>query len=188
MTIAFSTLAVVSAIVFRRGVMEDQARVNRTWLLDLLDEAFDRKSWHGANLRGSIRALTPAVAAWRPAEGRHNIWELVVHAAYWKYAVRRRLTGEKRGSFPLEGSNWWRRPQQCLAPELKRDVALLVEEHARLRAAVDRLPAATLGKPVAGNGLTHIALIRGIAAHDLYHAGQIQLIKRLALQNATPSL
>jgi len=62
-------------------------------LVKTLDEAFDRKGWHGANLRGSIRGMAADTAAWRPAPGRHNIWEIVVHAAYWKYAVRRRLLG-----------------------------------------------------------------------------------------------
>lgn len=62
-------------------------------LLAILARAYDRRSWHGTNLRGSIRGLDPAVAARRPAPGRHNIWELVVHAAYWKSAVWRRLTG-----------------------------------------------------------------------------------------------
>ena len=76
-------------------------------LLRLIDQAYDQKSWHGPNLRGSIRRLEPALAAWRPAKGRRCIWEIVVHAAYWKYAVRRRLTREKRGAFPRKGSNWF---------------------------------------------------------------------------------
>jgi len=63
-------------------------------ILALIDEAFDKTSWHGPNLRGSIRGVDAGLAAWRPAPGRHNIWELTLHAAYWKYAVRRRLTGE----------------------------------------------------------------------------------------------
>lgn len=79
-------------------------------LLELLDEAFEKRSWHGPNLRGVLRGVTAEQAAWRAAPGRHNIWELTVHAAYWKYAVRRRLLGEKRGSFALEGSNWIERP------------------------------------------------------------------------------
>ena len=62
-------------------------------VLNLLDEAFDKKSWHGPNLRGSIRGVTAAQAAWRIAPDRHNIWELTLHAAYWKYVVRRRLSG-----------------------------------------------------------------------------------------------
>jgi hypothetical protein len=46
----------------------------------------------------------------RPRPGAHNIWEFTLHAAYWKYVVRRRITGEKRGSFVLEGSNFFERP------------------------------------------------------------------------------
>ena len=79
-------------------------------LLGLLDEAYIRAAWHGPNLRGSIRGLTVREASWRPKSGRHNIWEIVVHAAYWKYAVKRQLIGEKRGSFSLHGSNWFTRP------------------------------------------------------------------------------
>ncbi|HEY6050809.1 MAG TPA: DinB family protein, partial [Thermoanaerobaculia bacterium] len=66
-------------------------------LLSIVDEAYDRSAWHGPNLKGSLRRLTEEEAAWRPGPGRHSAWELAVHAAYWKYAVRRRLTGEKRG-------------------------------------------------------------------------------------------
>ncbi|HEX6209678.1 MAG TPA: hypothetical protein VF136_02805, partial [Methylomirabilota bacterium] len=64
-------------------------------LLSQIDQAYDHRSWHGTNLRGSVRGVVAEVAAWRPGPGRHNIHEIVVHAAYWKYAVRRRLTGER---------------------------------------------------------------------------------------------
>jgi uncharacterized damage-inducible protein DinB len=146
-------------------------------LLALLDEAFDRRSWHGTNLRGSIKGLKTAQAAWRPAPGRHSIWEEVVHAAYWKYAVRRRLTGERRGSFPYEGSNWFPR-QGSDARAWRKDLEVLADEHRRLRQAVARLRPADLRRP-AGSGYDLGALVRGAAAHDLYHAGQIQLLKRL---------
>ena len=80
-------------------------------LLAQLDEAFDRRSWHGTNLRGSLRGMGAAKASWRPAAGRHNAWEIALHAAYWKYAAWRRLTGEKRGSFARAGSNWFASPE-----------------------------------------------------------------------------
>ncbi|MFQ5411533.1 MAG: DinB family protein, partial [Phycisphaerae bacterium] len=66
-------------------------------LLQNLDAAYDKAAWHGPNLKGSVRGLRVAQAVWRPRPKRHNIAEIVVHAAYWKYAVRRRLRGEKRG-------------------------------------------------------------------------------------------
>ena len=74
-----------------------------------LDRAYDVQSWHGPNLKGSLRGLSPAVAFFRPGPKRHSIYDLILHTAYWKYTVRRRLTGEKRGSFALEGSNFFPR-------------------------------------------------------------------------------
>ena len=148
-------------------------------LLSIFDQAYNRRSWHGTNLRGSIRGLSAKRAAWRPAAGRHNIWEVVVHAAYWKYAVRRRLTSEARGSFPLKGSNWFKRPLDLTEQAWRADVALLEETHRSLRTAIAALPPTTLHRKLAGSDVTRFFLISGAAAHDLYHAGQIQLLKRL---------
>lgn len=148
-------------------------------LLRLLDEAYDVKTWHGPNLKGSLRGLAPAAAAWRPGPNRHSIWEIAVHAAYWKCIVRRRLLGEKRGSFALKGSNWFARPQELSDRAWKTDLALLDQEHARLKEAVAALAPALLSFVPAGSKVSNLALISGIANHDVYHAGQIQLLKRL---------
>src|SRR4029079_2252035 len=78
-------------------------------LLSLLDEMFLGPAWHGPSLRGALRGVSASQAAWRAHPGRHNIAELTRHAAYWKYAIRRRITGEKRGAFVLDGSNWFPR-------------------------------------------------------------------------------
>jgi hypothetical protein len=147
-------------------------------LLDALDEAFERKSWHGTNLKGSVRGMGVEAALWRPGPGRHNAWELAVHAAYWKYVVRRMLTGEPKGGFPLEGSNFFPRPSGSAA-EWTADLRLLSAEHRRLRAAVAALRPSDLGRKPAGSRNTVVFLVRGATAHDLYHAGQIQLLKRL---------
>ena len=149
-------------------------------LLSIMDAAYDRKSWHGTNLRGSIRGLTPERAAWRPAPDRHNIWELIVHAAYWKYIGLRRLTSGARGSFPLTGSNWMARPQEMHAKALKADIALLEQTHRALREAVADLSPRDLALTPPGSSVSNFTLLSGVAAHDLYHAGQIQLLKRLA--------
>jgi hypothetical protein len=153
----------------------------RAILLALLDEAFDVRSWHGTNLRGSIRRIEPKQIVWRSTRHRHNVWEIVVHAAYWKYAVRRRVSGEARGSFALEGSNWFERSQPFDRGAWAGDVALLVDEQRRLRAEVAALDPSRLDVPLAKSPYTAAWLIRGAAAHDLYHAGQIQLLKRLSL-------
>ena len=149
-------------------------------LLALIDEAFDHSAWHGPTLRGALRGVTAQGAEWRPGRGRHSIRELTVHAAYWKYAVRRRLLGAKRGSFPLKGSNWFERPTSPSKAAWAADVALLDETHRALRAAIAKLTPADLQVTPAGSRFNNYEIIAGIAAHDVYHAGQIQLLKRLA--------
>jgi hypothetical protein len=149
-------------------------------LLFLIDTAYDRVSWHGPNLRGSLRGMTPALAAWRPGPHRHNIWELIVHAAYWKYVAWRRLTGAKRGSFPLAGSNFIARPVAETKGALQDDLDLLDQMHRILRDAAAAVASVDLDRGSAQKGVTKRALLTGVAAHDLYHAGQIQLLKRMA--------
>ena len=163
-------------------------------LLASVDEAYDKRSWHGTNLRGALRGVTMAQAVFRVRPDSHNIWELMVHAAYWKYDIRRRLTGEKGRSLalseasargrrveglPIKGSNFWRRPTVGTAAEWRADLALLQSEHGRLRAATAAFPAARWTRKASGKPFNFEGLVRGVAAHDLYHAGQIQLLKRL---------
>jgi hypothetical protein len=148
-------------------------------LLAVIDAAYDHKSWHGTNLRGSIRGMGASQAAWRPSPKRHNVWELVVHCAYWKYTAQRRLSGAKRGSFALTGSNWFERRDAGNDREWRQDIALLESTHKALRNAVVQLTPSDLTKTPRGSTVSNFALLSGIAAHDLYHAGQIQLLKRL---------
>jgi hypothetical protein len=148
--------------------------MTKEFLLTLLDEAFDKRSWHGPNLRGAIRGVSAEEAAWRPRPGAHNIWELTLHAAYWKYVVRRGLTGEKRGSFVLSGSDFFARPVEMSESAWKNDVGILAGEHRELRVAVAKMPAGVPQK------MLH--MIRGAASHDVYHAGQIRLLRKLRME------
>lgn len=147
-------------------------------LFEILEEGYKRKAWHGPSLRQSLRGVSAKAAAWRPAPGHHNIWEIAVHAAYWKYVVRRRLCGEKRGSFALKGSNWFPRPLELSEKAWHDDLALLESEHERLRQALtDHLNGKTQQVPA--------RLLFGVAFHDVYHAGQIRLLRRLQNEAAS---
>jgi hypothetical protein len=148
-------------------------------LLQLIDEAYKSRAWHGTNLRGSIRGLTSKQAAWRPDTNRHNIWEIVIHTAYWKYIVRRRLLGEKKGSFPLKGSNWIERPLTLNEKAWRDDVLLLDNVHKAMYEAISQLKISDLSHKPAGSKFDNASIIYGIACHDVYHSGQIQLLKRL---------
>ncbi len=142
--------------------------------LTLLDEAYEKKTWHGPNLKQSIKGITAKQAACRPGPGRHNIWEVMLHAAYWKYAVRRRIEGGKRGSFALKGSNFFARPEKGKLNETawSADKKLLEREHRALRVAVAKVLHTA-------RGAKELRQLYGVAFHDIYHAGQIRLLRRL---------
>jgi len=145
-----------------------------TVLLEILEEGYWKKAWHGPNLKQALKGVTAEQAARRPAPGRHNIWEVALHAAYWKYDARRILEGGKRGSFVLKGSNFFARPEEGKLNEAawKKDKEILENEHRLLRKAVS----SALKKPQSKKTLH---LIYGIAFHDIYHAGQIRLLRRM---------
>jgi hypothetical protein len=143
-------------------------------ILTLLDEAYEKQTWHGPNLRQAIRGVTAKQAAWRPGPGLHNICEETLHAAYWKYAVRRRIEGGKRGSFALKGSNFFPRPEPGKSNEAawRADKELLEREHRALRSAISKVLPTPRGAKLRRQ-------LYGVAFHDVYHAGQIRLLRRL---------
>jgi len=148
-------------------------------LLQVLDEAFVAKGWQGATLSGALRGLTVRQALWRPGPGRHNIWELVLHTAYWKHAVRQRVMGRRQEPFPRGPRNYPRLPERCDAAAWRADVALLKRQHELLVRTVRGLPPARLGARVGASRWVVAEHVFGVAAHDLYHTGQVQLLKVL---------
>src|ERR1041385_2259404 len=136
------------------------------FLLQLIDQGYEKKAWHGPNLRGSLRGISVKEALWRPRKGRHNIWEIAVHTAYWKYIVRRRLLGEKRGSFPLKGSNWFPRTEPLSEKDWHRDLLLLDTMHRKMRETIAGLQPANLQGIPSGSNVKIHSVISGIAAQD----------------------
>lgn len=161
----------------RRPSSRSRADARIELLVDNLDRAFRGRSWHGTALRGTLRGVTPSAATWRPAPRRNCVWDLLLHAAYWKYVVRRRLTAGGIGSFPRTGANFPALPEPADAKAWRADCELLDEQHALLRAAVAAIDPRTLHDRLGSWRV--VDLVFGAAAHDLYHAGQINLLKRL---------
>jgi hypothetical protein len=138
-------------------------------LLEVLDHAYNKPGWHGPNLSSSFRGLDARTAA-RSIFGRKSIWQQVLHAAYWKQRVLNRIVGTQR--FPRPGSNWPTLPETISNRAWKEDVALLDAIHQSLRGAVARLDLAQLDPKLR-------KMIYGVAAHDVYHAGQIRLLRKM---------
>ena len=150
-------------------------------LLENVQPRRGRGGWHGGPTPlGALRGVTIDQAAWVPLPGRKSIWQLALHIAYWKYAVRRRLDGMEGERFPRSPANWPKVTNPTDAAAWAQDIALLRAEHERLLTTIAKVPPRRYGEATSGGKRwTMGELILGIAQHDAYHAGQIQMLKRL---------
>jgi hypothetical protein len=153
----------------------------KTLLIENVQPRPGRGGWHGGPTPlGALRGVTIEQAIWTPAPGRKCLWGLALHVAYWKYAVRRRLEGGRAPRFPRSPANWPDVPAVQDEKSWAADVALLRAEHERLLAAIRDVPVSRYAEAVPdGKRWTLGELILGIAQHDAYHAGQMQMLKRL---------
>lgn len=147
-------------------------------LLKIIDEGYSKSAWHGANLRGSLRGIDAKKALWRPGKGRPRIWDIVLHLAHSKYLIWRRTTGDKKEKFPRDSTGhqyWYEIPSIANDTNWRKDLDLLADYHNRVRDAIVALKK----QPLQQSFDTLLHRVNGHAMHDIYHAGQIQLIKKL---------
>ena len=157
-----------------------QGEIDR--IVDELQREHEGDPWHGSPLRQLLSGVSCEVAAARPIRNVHSVWEIVLHVTAWKNEVRRRLSGAPAGS-PQEGD--WPPVPSPTDEAWKAALERLEEAHRALVAAVRQLPESELFKPTndprdteTGSGVTHYVLLHGIVQHDVYHAGQIALVRK----------
>jgi uncharacterized damage-inducible protein DinB len=152
-------------------------------IADQLRRAFDGSAWHGPGLLELLEDVDAATAAAKPLAKLHSIWELVLHVTVWDAAALRRLSGEKcqptgLANFPLAhvlSEAAWRKA----IAETKRTHETLVE-------TVAALPDSRLGDRVPGKRYDFYHMLHGIAQHELYHAGQIAILKKAQVKPRRP--
>ena len=150
-------------------------------IIDQLKRAFEGEAWHGPSVLEIIEGITSQQAAARPFNGIHSIWEIVLHIAAWEHAILRRLNGD-RAQLPTE-EDWpsvaatsdeaWERTRQALR-----------KGHNDLRSAITRLDDSQLDQPIIEGMPSVYVTLHGIVQHDLYHAGQIAILKKVNWEGA----
>lgn len=143
---------------------------------DQLRRAMEGEAWHGPSLREILEGITAEQAARRPIPAAHSIWEIVLHVTVWESVVRRRLAGEV--IVDLSPDQDWPRPQALDEAAWKRALDDLARENQLLRQAVLGLEEERLRAKVQGTGYSVYFMLHGVVQHDLYHAGQIALLKK----------
>jgi len=145
-------------------------------LVDQLKRSAEGEAWHGPSVREALEGVTVEDASAHPIPGAHSIRELVLHMAAGIQLVLRRLDGDGRQLSPAED---WPVPSEATEDAWQRDVASLFALNQRLREAVATFPEARLDEPLVPDPpYSAFTQFIGLTQHDLYHAGQIVLLRR----------
>lgn len=142
----------------------------------ILEEGYGAGAWHGPDLAAALSDVLPETAFRRPAPGRHNIAEIALHHAWSVRSVTARLTGHDPDAFPLEGEDWFGVVAGA-GPNWEQVRALVADQQEKLAQAVAGITVGRVTSPLSES--ERFGLVLGITCHAVYHAGQIQLVKRL---------
>jgi len=154
--------------------------------LDVFGPARGKRLWYGgASLRSSLEQISASDAAWCAPGHDHSIWQVMLHCAYERCYVCCILQGRPtRGAFPRRGgayphkASWPALPEPVTESSWAGDRALLWEQHGRLLEAAAQFDPACLDAP-ANKRFTYIDLLWGIVMHDMYHIGEMVVLRRL---------
>jgi uncharacterized damage-inducible protein DinB len=150
--------------------------------VDQMNRAFAGETWHGPAVMEILQDITANQAAAHPFNSAHSIWEVVLHIAAWQRAVRRRLSGDRA---QLSDTEDWPPTSEMDEQAWTQTKEALRQSHARLCEAVSQLDESRLDQPIIEGMSTVYATLHGIVQHTLYHAGQIAILKKAALERQT---
>jgi len=146
-------------------------------ILDQLKRAYEGDAWHGPSVREALAGVSAAQAHARPLNNAHSIWELTHHIAVWENAGRRRLEGD-RAAIEISSPEDWPPADDISETAWEQSKAALDRGHEALREAISRIPEERLDEPVLEGMSSVYVTVHGVIQHDLYHAGQIAMLKK----------
>jgi len=150
-------------------------------ILDQLKRAYEGNAWHGPSVREVLAGITAEQAAARPLANVHSIWELVRHIGVWEEVGRRRLAGD-RAAIEISSPEDWPPASDTSEAAWADTKAALERGHQALEDAIRQLPESHLDEPILEGMSSVYVTLHGVIQHDLYHAGQIGILKK-AVQN-----
>jgi uncharacterized damage-inducible protein DinB len=146
-------------------------------ILEQLKRAYEGGAWHGPSVREALAGVTAQQAHARPLPNAHSIWELVHHIAVWENVGRRRLEGD-RAEIDISSPADWPPADDTSEPAWERAKTALERGHEALREAIAGLEESRLNEPILEGLSTVYVTVHGVIQHDIYHAGQIAMLKK----------
>ena len=152
-------------------------------IADQLKRAYHGPAWHGPSLLEALEGITAEQALARPIPTAHSIWELVLHSAAWMDAVRERLVN---GAVKIPADGDFPAIKDSSEAGWQKTLALLAQRHDALIETINNFSEEALDQrlgdehdPPTASGYSAYYNLHGVIQHNLYHTGQIILLKKL---------
>ena len=146
-------------------------------ILDQLKRAYEGNAWHGPSVRELLDGVNAEQAHARPLGNGHTIYELVRHIAVWEDVGRRRLQGDP-ADVEISSPADWPPPNDTSEEAWEQAKAALDRGHLELVEAISKVAESRLDEPVYEGKSSVYVTLHGVIQHDLYHAGQIAILKK----------
>jgi hypothetical protein len=145
-------------------------------IADQLQRSQQGEAWHGPALAELLADVDAAQALRRPNPAAHNIWELVNHITAWQTAANGAVRG---GVMPRLGraDNW--PPSGRTEAQWRAAVKRLGKANQELLAGLRAFPENRLDARLPGRKHSFYFMLHGVIQHNLYHGGQLALLKKL---------
>ena len=148
-------------------------------LADQLKRAFEGNAWHGPSVMEILNGVTAQQASTRAFPAAHTIWELALHIGAWERACLNRLQGQRA---ELTDAEDWP-PVSDPGDQAWQQLKLTLQHgNQQLRNAVQGLTEERLDQPILPGMPSVYITVQGVVQHDLYHAGQIAILKKALME------
>ena len=146
-------------------------------IADQLSRTFDGAAWHGDSIMQLLSDIDAEHAANKSLQNIHSIWEIVLHLIAWEEIAIQCLQGQ--AYIMIHGEDDWP-PVKAATPEAwHATVQQLKDNSSTLDILIANFQEESLHEQVPGQEFSYYQLFHGLVQHNLYHAGQIGILKKL---------
>lgn len=139
---------------------------------------YDGEPWYGDPIVKILKGISAQQAAAYPIPGAHSIWEIVLHLISWRRFGIEKLKGNAAYDVEWDSKEEWPAIPEVTGGNWAQTLAALAKSQMQILELLDAVEAEALERQVPPRTYSLHFLLQGIIQHDLYHAGQISMLKK----------
>jgi len=149
-------------------------------IADQFTRTYAGETWHGDPIKRILQDIDPQQAFRKPSQNVHSLWEIILHIIAWEKVVLKSLQGAAYTM--LHDEDDWPLAKEPSSEAWQATLKVLEETTETLRTLIAAFPETKLHEQVPGQNFTFYMALHGVIHHNLYHAGQIAILKKMSAE------